>query len=105
MPGLNGLSTNLLVLEEMQSHREENELPALARFGSCGLKFTHSTFETGFKKTNWNIIGILKAMHRLFQDSPRRDMYLKETGLTTFINYLFCDIIYFILYALLRLYV
>ena len=53
MLGYDGPNTNLLVLEEMQSHREENELPALARVGSCGLHITHSAFETGFKKTNW----------------------------------------------------
>ena len=43
-----------LGVEEMQSHREENELPALARVGSCGLHVTH------------------KALHRLVQDSPAR---------------------------------
>ena len=37
MLGHDGPSTNLSVLEEMQSHREENELPALATVGSCGL--------------------------------------------------------------------
>ena len=88
----------------MQWYFNENELAASARFGSCGLHVTHGAFKTGFKKTNWNIIDILKAMHRLVQDSPaRRDMYLNETGLTKYINYLFCGIIYFILYALLRL--
>ena len=85
MLGHDGPSTNFLVLEEMQSHREENELPALARVGSCGLHVKHGAFETGFKKTNWKINGILKAIHRLVQDSPaRRDMYLKETWLTKF---------------------
>ena len=85
MLGQDGPSTNLLVLEKMHRHREENELPVLARVGSCGLHVTHGAFETGFKKTSWKIDGILKAMYRLLQDSPaRRDVYLKETGLTNF---------------------
>ena len=83
MLGHDGTSTNLLVLEEMQCHHEKNELPVLAKVGSCGLHVTYGAFETGFKKTNWKIDGILKATHRLVQDSlARRDMYLEETGLT-----------------------
>ena len=72
MLGQDDPSTNLLVLEGMQSHREENELPALATVGSCGLYTLSGAFETGFKKTNWKINGILKAIHRLVQDSPAR---------------------------------
>ena len=44
--GHDGPSKNLLVLEEMQSHCEENELPALARVGSCGIHVTQGAFIT-----------------------------------------------------------
>ena len=55
----------------MQSHREENELPALARVGSCELHVTDGSFETGFKKTNWKINVFLKAIHRLISSKER----------------------------------
>ena len=85
MLGVDGPPTNWSVLDQMTSHREKDELPALVAVGCCGQHVTHGAFETGFRKTGWNVHGILKAMHRLLHDSPaRRDVYMKETMSTIF---------------------
>ena len=38
----------------------------------------HVAFQTGIKATNWEVEKLLKAMFKLFHDSPaRRDLYIK----------------------------
>ena len=40
----------------------------------------HAAFQTGIKATNWEVEKVLKAMMKLFHDSPaRRDLYMKVT--------------------------
>ena len=46
--------------------------------GSCGRHVVHGAFKTVVKATGWQLEKILKAMWKLFNDSPvRRDLYIK----------------------------
>ena len=53
--------------------------------GSCGLHVIHGAFQTGHKASGWNVNGYLRAMYRLFKDSPaQRAVYTEVTGSKTF---------------------
>ena len=73
---MDGPNTNWSVFEKLNAHRE-NELPQILEIGSCGLHVIHGAFQTGVKATGWELDGVLKAMWKLFSDSPaRRDLYI-----------------------------
>ena len=39
----------------------------------------HGAFQTGAAKVNWQISKVLKAIFKIFDESPaRRDVYLRE---------------------------
>ena len=77
---MDGPNTNWKDFELLFSYRNENELSNLLNLGSCGLHIVHGAFQTGIKATNWEVEKVLKAMFKLFHDSPaRRDLYIKMT--------------------------
>ena len=77
---MDGPNTNWKVFELLFSYRNEKEWSNLLNLGSCGLHIVHGAFQTGIKATNWEVEKVLKAMFKLFHDSPaRRDLYIKVT--------------------------
>ena len=75
-----GPNTSWKVFELLFSYRNEKEWSNLLNLGSCGLHIVHGAFQTGIKATNWEVEEVLKAMFKLFHDSPeRRDLYIKVT--------------------------
>ena len=77
---MDGPNTNWKVFELLFSYRNEKEWSNLLNLGSCGLHIVHGAFQTGIKATNWEVEEVLKAMFKLFHDSPeRRDLYIKVT--------------------------
>ena len=75
---MDGPNTNWKVFELLFSYRNEKEWSNLLNLGSCGLHIVHGAFQTGIKATNWEVEKVLKAMFKLFHDSPaRRDLYIK----------------------------
>ena len=78
MLSMDGPNTNWKVYENLKSHRTEKELPQIINVGSCGLHIVHGAFQTGVKATGWKSEKVLKAMWKLFNDSPaRRDLYIQ----------------------------
>jgi len=74
---MDGPNTNWKVLELLHDDRCENDLPSIVNIGSCGLHVIHGAFKTGVEATDWSLNKILKAMWKIFDDSPaRRDMYI-----------------------------
>ena len=75
---MDGPSTNWVVFDLLSSDRSENELPVLSNLGSCGMHVVHGAFQTGIKASDWSLEKVMKAMWRLFHDSPaRRDVYIR----------------------------
>jgi hypothetical protein len=75
---MDGPNTNWKVLELLQKHREGEEWPSLLNLGCCSLHVVHGAFQTGVKKTDWELDKILRAMFKIFNDSPaRREMYTR----------------------------
>ena len=75
---MDGPSTNWVVFDLLSSDRSEYELPVLSNLGSCGMHVVHGAFQTGIKASDWSLEKVMKAMWRLFHDSPaRRDVYIR----------------------------
>ena len=65
--------------------KDDADMPKLLNIGSCGLHVVHGAFYSGCHATDWNIDGILRALHYLFEDSPaRREDYTSITESTVF---------------------
>ena len=72
-------TTNWNVLDIIDDERVANGVQKTVNIGSCSLHILHGAFQTGFTKIDWDIGKILKAMYKLFDESPaRRDIYLHE---------------------------
>ena len=75
---MDGPNTNWKVLELLDDDRKENDYPTILNIGSCGLHVIHGAFKTGVEATDWALNKILRAMWKLFDDSPaRRDTYIE----------------------------
>ena len=62
--------------DSLQKHEEKVECYSLLNVGSCGLHMVHGAYKTGVQKSGLDIHKILKAMWKIFQDSPaRRETY------------------------------
>ncbi len=83
--GMDGPNTNWLVIKLVAEERAELQLPPVEIIGACGLHIISGALHTGVKESGWLIEVILKAMFKLFSDSPaRRDVYIKINLSTTF---------------------
>ena len=69
---IDGPNINWKVFDLLKSHREEDESSPLLNLGSCSLHIVHGAFQTGNKTTDWWIDKVLKAMWKIFNDSPAR---------------------------------
>ena len=82
---MDGPNVNWSVFKVLDEHFSEHDFGTLINIGSCGLHIVHGAFQTGVQSTGWDIEKVLKAMWRLFQDSPaRREIYIRECGSTVF---------------------
>lgn len=76
---MDGPSTNWNVLDLIDNERAAGNLPRTINIGSCSLHILHGAFQTGFTNVEWLISVILRAMFKLFDESPaRRDIYLNQ---------------------------
>ena len=75
---MDGPTTNWSVLTMLHNDRCEKEYPKTIDIGSCSLHVLHGAFKSGVESTDWSLNKILKAMWRIFDDSPaRRNIYMK----------------------------
>ena len=78
---MDGRNTNWNVL----NHLVENGYKNLIEISSCSLHTVHGFFQTAATKTCWELHKVLKAMYKIFNESPaRRDVYLKERSSSRF---------------------
>ena len=76
---------NWKFLELLTESRVEAEIPSLINIGSCGIHVMHGAFKTGTKASGWAVSKILKALARLFLDSPVRGAdFVEMTGSSLF---------------------
>ena len=76
---MDGSNTSWNVLNFVSNHLVENGYKNLIEISGCSLHTVHGVFQTGATKTGWELNKVLKAMHKIFNESPaRRDVYLKE---------------------------
>ena len=91
---MDGPNTNWSVLKLLQEDRCEKDYPNIIDIGSCSLHVVHGAFKSGIEATNWYLKKIMKAMWKLFDDSPaRRDIYVKICEVNEFpVRYCLCYI-------------
>ena len=89
---MDGPRTNWKVFNLLKSHRKENEWPSLFNLGSCALHVVHGALQTGAKATDWEVDKVMKAMWKIFSDSPaRREFYTRIAETDVFpLRYIFC---------------
>ena len=82
---MDGPNINWKFLELLAESRVEAEIPSLINIGSCGIHVMHGAFKTGAKASGWGVSKIMKALARLFLDSPARWAdYVEMTGTSLF---------------------
>ena len=82
---MDGLNTNWNVLNLVSNHLVENGYKNLIEIGSYSIHTVHGAFQTDATKTGWQLNKVLKAMCKIFNESPaRRDVYLKEGSSSKF---------------------
>ena len=75
---MDGPNTNWSVLKLLQEDRCEKDYPNIIDIGSCSLHVVHGAFKSGIEATNWDLKKTMKAMWKIFDDSPaRRIIYVK----------------------------
>ena len=80
-----GPNTNWNVLNEVDKHLVGKGQNKIMHIGSCSLHIVHGAFETWTVKTGWELSKVLKAMYKIFDQSPaRRDVYLREGSSSEF---------------------
>ena len=82
---MDGPSTNLRFLEELQKEKKADQLREVIDIGTCNLHTVHRSLETGVTKSGWNLKKLLKGAHRILHDTPaRREDYFNITGSTKY---------------------
>ena len=77
--------TNWNVLNLVHNHLVENGYISLIEISSCSLHTVHRAFQIGATKTDWELNKVLKAMYKVFNESPALcDVYLKEGSSSKF---------------------
>ena len=78
---MNARSVNVKFHRDVESNREELELPKFIDIGSCSLHTIHGAFKTGVESTDWEIKKTFKGYFTLLHNSPaRRSDYTSITG-------------------------
>ena len=82
---MDGLNTSWNVLNLVSNHLVENGYKNLIEIGSYAIHTVHGAFQTDATKTVWQLNKVLKAMYKIFNESPaQRDVYLKEENSSKF---------------------
>ena len=83
---LDGPNVNWKMYDKLVEDRGENEqLQGLINVGSYGLYVVCGDFRSGAQKTKWGVDSILKALYKLFDESPaKREDYGEVTGSNKF---------------------
>ena len=91
---MDGPNTNWSVLKLLQEDRCEKDYPNIIDIGSCNLHVVHGAFKSGIEAKNSDLKKIMKAMWKIFDDSPaRRDIYVKICEVNEFpVRYCLCYI-------------
>ena len=75
---MDGPNINWKIFDLLKSYREDAEWSSLLNLGSCSLLIVHGAFQTGNKATDGEIDKVLKAMWKIFNDSPaRRELFIR----------------------------
>ena len=77
---MDGPNTNWSVLKLFHEDCCEKDYPNIIDIDiyCCSLYVVHGAFKSGIEATNWDLKKIMKAMWKIFDDSPaRRDIYIK----------------------------
>ena len=62
----------------LHDDRCEKDYPKIIYIGSCSLHVLHGVFKSGVKATDIFLNKIVKAVWKIFDDTPaRRDIYIK----------------------------
>ena len=64
----------------VEDRNQNDDCPALINIGSCSLHAVYGAFRSGVQKTKWEINGVLKAVHNLFDESSAKWDYQNITG-------------------------
>ena len=84
MLSMDGQNANLKVYENLKSHRAEKNFPKLLMLVRVDY------IQTGIKANGWKLEKYLKAMWKLFNDSPaRRNPYI-QLNISDFFPLIFC---------------
>ena len=82
---MDGPNINWKLFDLLKSYREDAEWSSLLNLGSCSLLIIHGAFQTGNKATDWEIGKVLKAMWKIFNDSPaRRELFVRVCEANSF---------------------
>ena len=76
---MDGPTTNWNVLQLLDDALESGGFSRTLNIGSCTLHILHGAFGTGIGYTEWKLGKLMKAMFKIFDESPaRRDVYMRE---------------------------
>ena len=85
--GMDGPNVNLKLARLLTEDRKQEDanMPDLIEIGSCSLHVIHGAFQTGVKKTGWELEKFLHSLWWLFHDTyKRRTEYTSITGSSVF---------------------
>ena len=69
---MDGPNANWSVFKLLHKDRCEKDYPNIIDIGSCSLHVVHGAFKSGIEATNWDLKKIMKALWKIFDDSPVR---------------------------------
>lgn len=76
---MDGPTVNWNVLQLVDDELDSMGHSKTLNIGSCSLHILHGALGTAISSTDWNFAKLLKAMFKIFDESPARsDVYLKE---------------------------
>ena len=75
---MDGPSTNWNVLDLINDHQVASGFSITISIGSYSLHILHGAFQTGITKSGWCLGQLLRALHKIFDESPaRREVYIR----------------------------
>ena len=75
---MDGPSTNWNVLDLINDHQVASGFSITISIGSCSLHILHGGFQTGITNSGWCLGQLLRALYKIFDESPaRREVYIR----------------------------
>ena len=76
---MDGPTVNWNVLQLVDDELDSMGHSKTINIGSCSLHILHGALGAAISSTDWNVAKLLKAMFKIFDESPARsDVYIKE---------------------------